>query len=428
MRRVVITGVGVVAPGAVGTGNFWSMLTSGRTATRGITLFDASTYRSQVAAEVDFDSAAHGFTFADTECLDRAAQFALVSAREAVADSGLGDALAGEGAAGDPLRTGVSLGSAVGCTTGLATQYAILSDLGSTWTVDHTLAPDCLYDYFVPSSLAAVVARDSGAQGPVSVVSSGCTSGLDAIGHAADLIREGSADVMIAGGTEAPISPIAMACFDRIRLTSPRSDDPATASRPFDRTRDGFVLGEGSAVVVLEELEHARRRGARAYAELSGFAAYSSAHHMTGLRPGGQEMAYAIRAALDEARLNPVDVDYINAHGAGTPHNDRHETNAFKVSLGDHARRVPVSSIKSMIGHALGAAGALDVVASALAIQHDTVPPTANLHEPDPTCDLDYTPLFAREQRTSTVLSVASGFGGFHSATVLTRPQLREAA
>ncbi|CAL9327433.1 Actinorhodin polyketide putative beta-ketoacyl synthase 1 [Streptomyces sp. enrichment culture] len=188
------------------------------------------------------------------------------------------------------------------------------------------------------------------------------------------------------------------------------------------------MLGEGAAVVVLEELEHARRRGARAHAELSGFAALSSAHHMTGLRPGGQEMARTIRAALDEARLNPVDVDYVNAHGAGTRHNDRHETHALKASLGEHARRVPVSSIKSMIGHALGAAGALDVVASCLAIGHDTVPPTANLHEPDPTCDLDYTPLVAREQRTSTVLSVASGFGGFHGAAVLTRPRLGAAA
>ncbi|WP_060886414.1 beta-ketoacyl-[acyl-carrier-protein] synthase family protein [Streptomyces caniscabiei] len=422
MKRVVITGIGVVAPGAVGAADFWSLLTSGRTATRGITLFDASGYRSQVAAEVDFDPAAHGFTLADTERLDRVAQFALVSAREAIADSGLGD-----GGDARALRTGVSLGSAIGCTTAMATQYAILSDFGSTWTVDHNKAGEFLYDYFVPSSLAAVVARDVGAQGPVGLVSSGCTSGLDAIGHGADLIREGSADIVVAGGAEAPISPITMACFDRMRLTSPRNDDPTTASRPFDRTRDGFVLGEGAAVVVLEELEHARRRGARAYAELSGYAALNSAHHMTGLRPGGQEMAAAIRAALDEARLNPVDVEYVNAHGAGTRPNDRHETHAIKAGLGEHARSIPISSIKSMIGHALGAAGALDVAASALAIQHDTVPPTANLREPDPTCDLDYTPLIARQMRTSTVLSVASGFGGFHSATVLTQPQLKKA-
>ncbi|WP_217142488.1 beta-ketoacyl synthase [Streptomyces sp. AC627_RSS907] len=423
MKRVVITGIGVVAPGAVGTKCFWDLLTVGRTATRRVTLFDASDYRSRIAAEVDFEPAAHGFTLADTERLDRAAQFALVAAREAVADSGVGDRLDR-----DPLRTGVSLGSAIGCTTGLATQYAILSDCGSTWALDHTEAADSLYDYFVPSSLAAAVARDCGAQGPVGLVSSGCTSGLDAIGHAADLIRDGSADVIVAGGAEAPISPIAMACFDRIRLTSSRNDDPATASRPFDRTRDGFVLGEGAAVLVLEELEHARRRGAQPYAELSGVAAHSSAHHMTGLRPGAQEMADAIRAALDQARLNPAEIDYVSAHGAGTRHNDRHETHAFKAGLGGYAHQVPVSSIKSMIGHALGAAGALDLAASALAIRHDTVPPTANLHEPDPTCDLDYTPLFAREQRTSTVLTVASGFGGFHTAAVLTRPRLEEAA
>ncbi|MGW8066200.1 beta-ketoacyl-[acyl-carrier-protein] synthase family protein [Streptomyces ziwulingensis] len=423
MKRVVITGIGVVAPGAVGTKNFWDLLTIGRTATRRITLFDAGPYRSRIAAEVDFDPAAHGFACADTERLDRVAQFALTAAREAVTDSGIG-----HHPDRDPLRTGVSLGSAIGCTTALATQYALLSDFGNTWELDHAEAAACLYDYFVPSSLAAQIARDCGAQGPVGLISSGCTSGLDAIGHATDLIREGTADLVVAGGAEAPIAPIAMACFDRIRLTSARNDDPATASRPFDRTRDGFVLGEGAAVLVLEEQEHARRRGAHPYAELSGIAAHSSAHHMTGLRPGAQEMAAAIRGALDQARLNPADVDYISAHGAGTRHNDRHETHAFKAGLGHHAHRVPVSSIKSMIGHALGAAGALDLAASALAIRHGIVPPTANLHEPDPTCDLDYTPLFAREQRTSTVLSVASGFGGFHTAAVLTRPRLREAA
>ncbi|MFE2049517.1 beta-ketoacyl-[acyl-carrier-protein] synthase family protein [Streptomyces sp. NPDC059459] len=423
MRRVVITGIGVVAPGGVGTQNFWNLLTDGRTATRPLTLFDASAYRSRIAAEVDFDAAAHGFAFADTEHLDRITQFALVAAREALTDSGAGDHLAR-----DPLRCAVSLGTAIGCTTALATQYAVLSDCGNTAALDHTAAAASLYDYFVPSSLAAALARDCGAQGPVGLVSSGCTSGLDAVAHGADLIREGSTDLAVVGGAEAPIAPITMACFDRIRLTSSRNDDPATASRPFDRTRDGFVLGEGAAVLVLEEQEHARRRGAAPYAELAATAAHSSAHHMTALRPGAQEMAAAIRAALDRARLNPADIDYISAHGAGTRHNDRHETHAFKAGLGHHAHRVPVSSIKSMIGHALGAAGALDLASGALAIRHGVVPPTANLHEPDPTCDLDYTPLTARQQRTHTVLSVASGFGGFHTAAVLTRPHLRQAA
>jgi act minimal PKS ketosynthase (KS/KS alpha) len=420
-RRVVITGIGVVAPGAVGTKAFWELLTAGRTATRTISLFDPSQFRSRIAAEVDFDPAEYGFSPEDAERLDRAAQFAIVSAREAVADSGLaGDC--------DPLRTGVTLGSAVGCTMSLDTQYNVVSRGGSDWHVDHTLAVQHLFDYFVPGSMAAEVAWATGAQGPVAMVSTGCTSGLDSIGHAVELIREGSADVMVAGATEAPISPITVACFDAIKATSPRNDEAATASRPFDRSRNGFVLGEGSAVLILEDLEHARRRGAHVYAEISGFASRCNAYHMTGLRADGKEMAEAIRVALDEARLDPTAVDYINAHGSGTKQNDRHETTAFKRSLGDHAYRVPVSSIKSMIGHSLGAIGSLEVAASALAIEHDTVPPTANLHEPDPACDLDYTPLTAREHRTDTVLSVGSGFGGFQSAMVLTSPVLREAA
>ncbi|MDA5283006.1 beta-ketoacyl-[acyl-carrier-protein] synthase family protein [Streptomyces sp. NPDC054904] len=421
-RRVVITGIGVVAPGGVGTGNYWAHLTSGRTATRAISLFDASQFRSRIAAEADFDPLDHGFTAEEAARLDRAAQFALVSADEAVRDSGL------DTAALDPTRTGVTLGSAVGCTTGLDTEYDAVSGGGSTWQVDHTLAVPHLFDYFVPSSLAAEVAWRVGAQGPVSLISTGCTSGLDSIGHAVELIREGSADVMVTGATEAPISPITVACFDAIKATSPRNDDPATASRPFDATRNGFVLGEGSAVLVLEELGSARRRGAHVYAEISGFASRGNAYHMTGLRPEGHEMAQAISVALDEARLDPGAVDYVNAHGSGTKQNDRHETAAFKRSLGQRAHEVPVSSIKSMIGHSLGAIGSLEVAASALAIEHNVVPPTANLHHPDPQCDLDYTPLTAREHRTDTVLTVGSGFGGFQSAMILTRPRLGDAA
>ncbi|MEU1660128.1 beta-ketoacyl-[acyl-carrier-protein] synthase family protein [Streptomyces griseofuscus] len=413
MRRVVITGIGVVAPGGVGTADFWALLTEGRTATRRITLFDASSFRSRIAAEADFDPAGHGFAPDEARRLDRVAQFALVAAREAVADSGL--VLAAEGE-----RTGVSLGTAVGCSSGLDETYAHASESGSRWLLDPARAEARLGDYLVPSSVAAEVARDSGALGSVAVVSTGCTSGLDALGHATELIREGSADIMVAGGAEAPITPITLASFDAIRATSARNDEPETASRPYDRTRDGFVLGEGSAVLVLEEHDRAVRRGARIYAEVSGFATRSNAYHMTGLRPDGGEMAEAIRVALDEARLNPADVHYVNAHGSGTKQNDRHETAAFKASLGQHAHRVPVSSVKSMIGHSLGAIGALEIAASALAIAHDTVPPTANLHEADPACDLDYTPLTAREQRTDTVLSVGSGFGGFQSAMVLT--------
>jgi act minimal PKS ketosynthase (KS/KS alpha) len=254
------------------------------------------------------------------------------------------------------------------------------------------------------------------------VVSTGCTSGLDAVGYATDVIRDGAADVMIAGAADAPISPITVACFDAIKATTPRNDDPAHASRPFDASRNGFVLGEGAAVFVLEDLVAARARGATIYAEVSGYATRSNAFHMTGLRPDGKEMAEAIRVAMAEARVGPTDIDYINAHGSGTKQNDRHETAAFKRSLGEHAYRTPVSSIKSMIGHSLGAIGSVELAASALAIVHDVVPPTANLHDRDPECDLDYVPLVARETRVDSVLSVGSGFGGFQSAVVLRNP------
>jgi act minimal PKS ketosynthase (KS/KS alpha) len=413
-RRVVITGIGVLAPGGVGTKSFWSLLSEGRTATRGITLFDPSPFRSRVAAEVDFVPEAHGLRPQEIRRMDRAAQFVTVTAREAVADSGL------EPDRSDPARIGVAIGSAVGATMGLDEEYNVVSDGGRLEVVDHTYAPNHLYDYFVPSSFAVEVAWAVGAEGPTSVISTGCTSGLDAVGYAVELIREGSADVMIAGAADAPISPITVACFDAIKATTPRNDDPEHASRPFDGTRNGFVLGEGSAVFVLEEFEAARRRGARIYAEVRGYASRCNAFHMTGLRPDGREMAEAIRVAMDEARVAPEDIDYINAHGSGTKQNDRHETAAFKRSLGEHAYRVPVSSIKSMVGHSLGAIGSIEIAASVLAIDNNVVPPTANLHTPDPECDLDYVPLTAREWRTDTVLTVGSGFGGFQSAMVLT--------
>ncbi|MGF0176092.1 beta-ketoacyl-[acyl-carrier-protein] synthase family protein [Streptomyces sp. Marseille-Q5077] len=415
--RVVITGIEVLAPGGVGKDSFWNMLSEGRTATRGITFFDPSPFRSQVAAEMDFDPDLHGLTPQEVRRMDRAAQFAVVAARGAVADSGI------DLAAHEPHRVGVTIGSAVGATMGLDEEYRIVSDGGRLHLVDHEYAVPHLYNYFVPSSFSAEVAWTVGAEGPNTVVSTGCTSGIDSVGYAVELIREGSADVMIAGSSDAPISPITMACFDAIKATTPRREDPEQASRPFDGTRNGFVLGEGCAVFVLEELESARRRGAHIYAEIAGYATRSNAYHMTGLRPDGAEMAEAITVALDEARMNVDRIDYINAHGSGTKQNDRHETAAFKKSLGEHAYRTPVSSIKSMVGHSLGAIGSIEIAASALAMEHHVVPPTANLHTPDPECDLDYVPLTAREQLTDAVLSVGSGFGGFQSAMVLARPE-----
>ncbi|MEW1891226.1 beta-ketoacyl-[acyl-carrier-protein] synthase family protein [Streptomyces sp. NPDC085659] len=415
-RRVVITGVGVTAPGALGTKDFWRLISDGRTATRRISLFDPSPFRSQVAAEVDFDPELAGLGPQEVRRMDRAAQFAVVTAREAVHDSGL------DFTALDPVRTGVTIGSAVGATTGLDQEYRTVSDGGRLDLVDHRYAVPHLYNFLVPSSFATEVAWAVGAEGPGTVVSTGCTSGLDAVGHAAGVIKDGLADVMVAGATDAPISPITVACFDAIKATTPRNDDPEHASRPFDSSRNGFVLGEGAAVFVLEELSGALRRGAHIYAEVAGYATRSNAFHMTGLRPDGKEMAEAIRVALDEARLDAEDIDYINAHGSGTKQNDRHETAAFKRSLGEHAYRTPVSSIKSMVGHSLGAIGSIEVAASVLAMEHHVVPPTANLHNPDPECDLDYVPLTARDRRTDAVLSVGSGFGGFQSAVVLARP------
>lgn len=419
-RRAVITGVGAVAPGGIGKKAFWKLLAEGRSATRLITHFDASAYQSRMAGECDFDPVREGLDPQEIRRLDRAAQFGVVATREAMLDSNLEfDQL-------DPGRLGVSLGTAVGCTTSLEREFIVGSDSGKNWEVDQTYTIPHLYDYFTPSSMAVEIAWVAGAEGPATVVSTGCTSGLDAVGYAAELIVEGSADVMVAGGTEAPLSPITVVCFDVIRASSTRNDDPEHACRPFDATRDGLVLGEGSAILVLEELEHARRRGAHIYAEVAGFASRCNAFHMTGLHPEGKEMSDAINAALVQAKVNPTDIDYINAHGSGTKQNDVHETEAFKRSLGEHAYRTPVSGFKSMIGHSLGAIGTLEIVGSLLAVEEGLIPPTANLHEPDPDCDLDYVPLVAREKKVDTVLTVGSGFGGFQSAMVLRK--VKEAA
>ncbi|MER0478204.1 beta-ketoacyl-[acyl-carrier-protein] synthase family protein [Streptomyces sp. Edi2] len=414
-RRVAVTGVGIVAPGGVGVSAFWDLLSAGRTATRGITLFDPEGFRSRIAAECDFDPAAHGLSEEQVARSDRYIQFAMVAADEALRSAGL------DTEAEDPWRIGVSLGTAVGGTTRLEHDYVAVSNHGERWDVDHRPAGRYLERAFSPSSLASAVAERVGAHGPVQTVSTGCTSGLDAIGYAFHSIEEGRVDVCIAGASDSPISPITVACFDAIKATSANNDDPAHASKPFDAHRDGFVMGEGGAVLVLEELEHARARGATIHCEIRGYATFGNAYHMTGLTQEGLEMAEAINRALGDARIDATQVDYVNAHGSGTQQNDRHETAAVKRSLGAHARKIPMSSIKSMVGHSLGAIGAIEIVACVLALTHQVVPPTANYETPDPECDLDYVPKTARELPLRSVLSVGSGFGGFQSAVVLTR-------
>jgi len=414
---VAVTGVGVVAPGGIGVPAFWDLLANGRTATRGITLFDPAQFRSRIAAECDFDPVAHGLDADLIARSDRYIQFALVAAREALGDAGLD--LEKE----DPWRIGVSLGTAVGGTTRLEHDYVAVSGSGARWDVDHRPAGAHLQRAFAPSTLASAVAEEVGAHGPVQTVSTGCTSGLDAIGYAFHSVEEGRVDVCVAGASDTPITPITVACFDAIKATSANNDDPEHASRPFDARRDGFVMGEGGAVLILEELEHARARGATVYCEISGYATFGNAYHMTGLTSEGLEMAEAINTALAHARIDGSQVDYVNAHGSGTKQNDRHETAAVKRVLGGHAYDTPMSSIKSMVGHSLGAIGAIELAACTLALAHGVVPPTANYETPDPECDLDYVPRVARERKLASVLSVGSGFGGFQSAVVMNRPR-----
>jgi minimal PKS ketosynthase (KS/KS alpha) len=421
VRRSAVTGIGVVAPGGTTRDAFWEQITAGRTATRGITFFDPSGFRSQIAAEADFDPHAAGLTEHEVRRMDRYIQFAAAAGMEAITDSAL------DLEATDRDRMGVSLGSAVGGTMILEDGYVAVSNRGQEWLVDPDYALPFLYPGLVPSSLASEVAVKFGARGPAVVISTGCTSGIDAIGYAHQMIQDNEADIVIAGASESPISPISMACFDPIKATSQRNDDPEHASRPFDRDRDGFVMGEGGAVLILEEVESALARGAHIYCEVTGYAGRGNAYHMTGLTKEADEMTDAILDAMRQGGTQPDDIDYINAHGSGTKQNDRHETAAYKKALGERAYEIPISSIKSMIGHSLGAIGAIEMSACALAIDRGVVPPTANWENPDPECDLDYTPQQARRKRIDVALSTGSGFGGFQSAMIFTLPpELRE--
>jgi minimal PKS ketosynthase (KS/KS alpha) len=422
LRRTAVTGVGVVAPGGSTRDTFWEAITAGRTATRRITFFDASGFRSQIAAECDFDPLAAGLSEHEKRRMDRYIQFAVAAAIEAMTDSAL------DAEQIDLDRTGVSLGSAVGGTMVLEDGYVAVSDHGKEWLVDPDYAPPFLYQGLIPSSLASEVALKFGAHGPSVVVSTGCTSGIDAIGYGHQMIQDDEADIVIAGAAESGISPISMACFDPIKATSRRNDDAEHASRPFDRDRDGFVMGEGGAVLILEEMGSALARGAHIYCEVTGFASRGNAFHMTGLKPDASEMTEAIIDAMAQGGTKPQDIDYINAHGSGTKQNDRHETSAYKKSLGDHAYNVPISSIKSMVGHSLGGIGAIEMATCALAIDRGVVPPTANWENPDPECDLNYTPKVAVRKQIDVALSTGSGFGGFQSAMIFSVPGERRNA
>jgi 3-oxoacyl-[acyl-carrier-protein] synthase II len=406
MRRVVITGMGVVSPVGIGLDAFWSALVRGESGVGRITRFDAAKFPSQIAAEVrGFDPLAY-IPRRDVVRTDPFIHYALAAAREAVANAKLDiDA--------QPTRVGVSVGSSMG---GIGLFVAACDTLREEGP--GVVSPYAMPGY-LPNMAAGWLSMRTGARGPIGCPATACAAGAQAIGDALRAIQRGEADAMLAGGTDALIQPVVVACFSALRALSVRNDDPTAASRPFDRDRDGFVLGEGAGILVLEELEAARARGAHIHAELAGYGHTADAHHATA--PSTDGPARAMAQALRDAGLRPADVDYINAHGTSTPHNDVNESRAIRQVFGAEADRVAVSSTKSMTGHLNGAAGAVEAIATALAIERGVAPPTINYRTPDPECDLDYVPNRARPVPMRAAMSNSFAFGGVNAILVLRR-------
>ena len=388
----------------------WESIVAGKSGIDFITSFDTDGFDTTFAAEVrGFEPEAY-LERKESRRMDRFAQFAAVAAQEACRHAGID--LANE----DPFRVGAIIGSGIGGILTLSQQYSVLKDRG----------PRRVTPFLIPMMLgdmaSAQVSMVTGAMGANYCVVSSCSSGADALGQGWEMIRRGQSDVVLAGGSEAPIVPIAVAGFNSLRALSRFNEDPPRASKPFNRDRDGFVMGEGSAVLVLESEEHLAQRGATALAELRGYGATSDAHHLTEPNPTGRSAANAIGLALKAATVDVSEVDYLNAHGTSTPLNDWQETKAIKLAMGEEAYRVPISSTKSMTGHLLGAGGALEAALCVKAIQEDVIPPTINLSDPDPECDLDYTPLTARPVKVNVAMSNSFGFGGHNSVLVFTSP------
>jgi 3-oxoacyl-[acyl-carrier-protein] synthase II len=402
----VITGLGAITAIGHDVNSFWDSLLAGRGGVHRISHFDPKDFASQMGAEVrDWDAAQH-MDPKEVRRNDRYTHFGFVAARQAVADSKL------DMTREDGDRVGVIIGSGIGGMFTYETQLKTLAERGPRKVSPFTIPA------LIGNMCSGLVAIEYGARGPNFGVVSACATGTHAIGEAAHAIRRGDADVMIAGGAEAAVTPFAYASFCAMKAMSTRNDDPEHASRPFDRNRDGFVMGEGAGVLVLESLEHAQARGARIYCELAGYAATCDAFHITQPDPDGKGLSMAMKRALASAGARAEDIDYINAHGTSTPYNDKFETLAIKRIFGDHARKLAVSSTKSMTGHLLGAAGGIESVICAKAIETQMMPPTINLAEPDPECDLDYVPNTARAGRIRAVLSNNLGFGGQNAAAV----------
>jgi 3-oxoacyl-[acyl-carrier-protein] synthase II len=406
-RRVVVTGMGAVTPVGNDIATMWDALTSGRSGLGRITRFDPSPYETQIAGEVkEFDASTY-MDRKDIRRTDRFTHYAVAAASQALKDAKLENIA-------DPERIGAAIATGVGGLETLIDGILLMERRG----------PARLSPFLVPMLMAnaasAQVSMQFGLRGPSLTHVSACASSSHAIGEGGDIIRRGQADVMVVGGSEAAVLAIGIAAFSAMHATSRRNAEPEAASRPFDKDRDGFVLSEGAAVVVLEEREHARSRGARIYGELVGYGATADAYHITAPSPEGEGNARAMRMALEEAGLRPEGIDYINAHGTSTQPNDREETAAIKAVFGEHAYKLLVSSTKSMTGHLLGAAGALEAIACLLAIRDGCIPPTINYTTPDPGLDLDYVPNTARARSITTALSNSMGFGG-HNASLIVR-------
>ena len=405
-NRVVVTGLGAVTSLGHDVDTFWASLIEGKCGVDRITLFDPSDFACQIGAEVRGWDVTQHMDPKEARRNDRYTHFGFVAAKQAVKDSGLD--LAQE----DGDKVGVIIGSGIGGMLTYETQLKVLFDRGprkvSPFTIPSLIGNMC----------SGLVAIEYGARGPNFGIVSACATGTHALGEAAHAIRRGDADIMIAGGSEAAITPFAYASFCAMKAMSTRNDAPQRASRPFDRNRDGFIMGEGAGVLVLESLEHARKRGARIYCELAGYAATCDAFHITQPDPDGKGLSLAMRRAIASAGETADHVDYINAHGTSTPYNDKFETLAIKKVLGEHAFKVAISSTKSMTGHLLGAAGGIESVICVKALQTGLIPPTINLDEPDPDCDLDYVPRVARQASLKVVLSNNLGFGGQNASAV----------
>jgi 3-oxoacyl-[acyl-carrier-protein] synthase II len=404
-RRVVVTGLGVLSPVGLTVPEFWQSLVAGRGGIGPITVFDASQYRSRIAGELKgFDPDPY-VDKKEQKWLDPFVIYSVAATRMAVEDSKID--VTGE----DPTRLGVIIGSGIGGVHSFEAQHNRLRDGG----------PSRVSPFFIPTVIVNMapgyVAIMLGAKGPNYGIVSACSTGAHAIGEGLRSIKRGDCEVMICGGAEAAITPISVAGFGNMRALSTRNDDPAHASRPFDKERDGFVIGEGAGIVVLEELEHARRRGVPVHAEVVGYGLTCDAYHITAPAPQGEGAARTMRMALQDGNLRPDEIDYVNAHGTSTDLNDKLETQAIKTVFGEHARKLAISSTKSMIGHLLGAAGSVEFIATALALKDGVIPPTINYQVPDPDCDLDYVPNTARKQEIRVAVTNSFGFGG-HNVTL----------